>query len=84
MGAAETSQVIQSFRVSSTLRVQEQIWRSVPLGFSVDTDDELVAVSEAVMIFWSGLTFEEREDAAHTLEVMGHPRMLPDAPPPVR
>jgi peptide subunit release factor RF-3 len=52
--------------------------------FSVDTDDELVAVSEAVMIFWSGLTFEEREDAAHTLEVMGHRHMLPDAPPPVR
>jgi hypothetical protein len=52
--------------------------------FSVDTDDHAVAVSEAVTVFWSGFTFEEREDAAGAFEVIAHPYRLPDAPLPVQ
>jgi hypothetical protein len=52
--------------------------------FSVDTDDELVAVSEAVVTFFSGLTKCEREDAKDTLEILAHPYLLPHAQLPVR
>lgn len=44
----------------------------------METDDYKEAISEAVMIFWSGLTFEERWDAAHTLSVLAHLSCLPE------
>jgi hypothetical protein len=45
--------------------------------FQVETDDYASAIDDAVLIFWCGLTREERWDAAHTLSVMAHPHFLP-------
>jgi hypothetical protein len=45
--------------------------------FQVQTDDYAVAIDEAVLTFWSGLTSEERWDAAQTLSVLAHPYFLP-------
>ena len=40
-------------------------------GFQIETDDYAVAMEEAVLCFWSGLTRDEREDASETLLVVG-------------
>jgi hypothetical protein len=45
--------------------------------FEVESDDQEEAISEAVLIFWSGLTRKERWDALHDLHVIAHPRWLP-------
>jgi hypothetical protein len=45
--------------------------------FQLETDDYAEAISEAITIFLSGLTFEEQRDAAQTLSVMAHPNLLP-------
>ena len=45
--------------------------------FQMQADDYAQAIDEAVLIFWSGLTREERWDAAHTLDVLAHPDFLP-------
>ena len=42
-------------------------------GFQLETDDYEEAISEAVLIFWSGLTREERWDAIRTLDVLVDP-----------
>ena len=43
----------------------------------METEDYAEAIDEAVLTFWSGLTFEERWDAAHSLDVVAHPNFLP-------
>jgi hypothetical protein len=45
--------------------------------FQMETEDYAEAIDEAVLTFWSGLTFEERWDAAHNLDVVAHPNFLP-------
>ena len=45
--------------------------------FQVETDDYAKAIDEAVLTFWSGLTVDERWDAAQTLSVLAHPYSLP-------
>lgn len=42
--------------------------------FRMETNDYEEAISEAVLIFWSGLTREERWDAVHDLHVIAHPK----------
>jgi hypothetical protein len=62
-------------RVSFTNRYRNHFhW-----DFSIDTYDYAEAIREAVVTFTSGLTHEERQDAAHTLEFMAHPYRLPDS-----
>ena len=46
--------------------------------FQVETDDYAVAIDEAVLAFWGGLTSDERSDAVHTLRVLAHPYCLPN------
>jgi hypothetical protein len=43
----------------------------------METEDYAEAIDEAVLTFWSGLTFEERWDAAHSLDIVAHPNFLP-------
>jgi hypothetical protein len=45
--------------------------------FQMETDDYAVAIDEAILVFWSGLTRDERWDAGHTLSVLAHPNFLP-------
>ena len=45
--------------------------------FQVDTDDYAVAVDDAVLTFWAGLTRGEREDACETITVLAYPSRLP-------
>jgi hypothetical protein len=51
--------------------------------FQVQTDDYGKAVDEALLTFWSGLTFEERCDAAETFNIMARMYYLPELPEPV-
>jgi hypothetical protein len=46
--------------------------------FRIETDDYATAVDEAVLTFWSGLTLEERCDAAETFNIMAHMYYLPE------
>jgi hypothetical protein len=46
--------------------------------FQIETDDYGRAVDEAVLTFWSGLTFEERCDAAQTFNIMAQMYYLPE------
>jgi hypothetical protein len=46
--------------------------------FQIETDDYATAVDEAVLTFWSGLTLEERCDAAETFNIMAQMYYLPE------
>ena len=46
--------------------------------FRIETDDYAQAVDEAVLTFWSGLTLEERCDAAETFNIMAQMYYLPE------
>jgi hypothetical protein len=46
--------------------------------FRIETDDYATAVDEAVLTFWSGLTLEERCDAAETFNIMAQMYYLPE------
>ena len=46
--------------------------------FYIETDDYGRAVDEALLTFWSGLTFPERCDAAQTFNIMAQLRYLPE------
>jgi len=46
--------------------------------FRIETDDYARAVDEAVLTFWSGLTLEERSDAAETFNIMAQMYYLPE------
>jgi len=46
--------------------------------FRIETDDYAQAVDEAVLTFWSGLTLEERRDAAETFNIMAQMYYLPE------
>ncbi len=39
-------------------------------SFQIETDDYAIAIEEALLCFWSGLTGDEREDASVTLLVV--------------
>lgn len=45
--------------------------------FQIETDDYGRAVDEALLTFWSGLTLEERCDAADTYTIMAQMYYLP-------
>ncbi len=44
--------------------------------FQCDADDYALAIDDAILTFWSGLTRCEREDCAETIEVLAHPCWL--------
>jgi hypothetical protein len=46
--------------------------------FYIETDDYGQAVDEALLTFWSGLTFDERYDAAQTFNIMARLEYLPE------
>ena len=46
--------------------------------FRIETDDYAQAVDEAVLTFWSGLTLEERCDAAETFNIMAQMYYVPE------
>ena len=46
--------------------------------FTIETDDYGRAVDEAMLTFWSGLTLEERCDAAQTMTIMAQMQYLPE------
>ncbi len=54
-------------RCSFTNKMRSRVLRE----FQIETDDYAVAMEEAVLCFWSGLTRDEREDASETLLVVG-------------
>jgi hypothetical protein len=45
--------------------------------FQIETDDYAVAMKEAVLCFWSGLSDDERRDASETLLVSARPNPIP-------
>ena len=44
--------------------------------FQMETDDHEEAISDAVLVFWSGLTEQERWDAVHNLDIVAHPKRI--------
>jgi hypothetical protein len=46
--------------------------------FQIETEDYGRAIDEAVLTFWSGLTFEERCDAAQTFNIQAQMYYLPE------
>jgi hypothetical protein len=45
--------------------------------FQLEENDPNRAIDEAILLFFSGLTLSEREEAIKTLDVIAHPTVLP-------
>jgi hypothetical protein len=45
--------------------------------FQVEENDPKRAIDQAVLLFFSGLTLSELQEAISTLDVMAHPTVLP-------